>query len=73
VLIQIGNDTLMMALPDRVFVKVNGEARYIWRTMDREGKVLETYVAIQRDRKVALKSLRKLMKCYRPPTVIMID
>lgn len=41
--------------------------------MDHEGEVLETYVSKRRDRKAALKSLRKLMKRYGSPNVIVTD
>ena len=43
---------------DEVFVKINGDAHYLWRTVDHEGEVLETYVTNRRDRKAALKLLR---------------
>ncbi len=58
---------------DEVFVKINGETHYLWRAVDHEGEVLETYVTKQRDRKAALKFLRKLMKRYGSPTVIVTD
>jgi putative transposase len=58
---------------DEVFVKINGETHYLWRAVDHEGEVLETYVTKRRDRKAALKFLRKLMKCYGSPKVIVTD
>ena len=58
---------------DEVFVKINGETHYLWRAVDHEGEVLETYVTKKRDRKAALKFLRKLMKRYGSPTVIVTD
>ena len=58
---------------DEVFVKINGETLYLWRAVDHEGEVLETYVTKRRDRKAALKFLRKLMKRYGSPTVIVTD
>ena len=49
---------------DEVFVKVNGERMYLWRAVDHEGTVLESYVSKRRDRRVALKVLQKLLtKC----------
>ncbi len=47
---------------DEVFVKINGETRYLWRAVDHEGEVPETFVTKRRDRKAALKLLRKTMK-----------
>lgn len=58
---------------DEVFVKINGETRYLWRAVDHEGEVLESYVTKRRDRKAALKFLRKLMKRYGQPHVIVTD
>ena len=58
---------------DEVFVKINGETHYLWRAVDHEGEVLETYVAKRRDRKAALKFLRKSMKRFGPPHVIVTD
>ena len=58
---------------DEIFVKINGETHYLWRAVDHEGEVLETYVTKRRDRKAALKFLRKLMKRYGSPTVIVTD
>jgi len=40
---------------DEVFVKINGETHYLWRAVDHEGEVLESYVTKRRDRKAALK------------------
>jgi putative transposase len=47
---------------DEVFVKINGETHYLWRAVDHEGEVLESFVTKRRDRKAALKFLRKTMK-----------
>lgn len=40
---------------DEVFVKINGKQHYLWRAVDHEGEVLESYVTKRRDKKVALK------------------
>ena len=58
---------------DEVFVKINGEAHYLWRAVDHEGEVLESFVTKRRDRKAALKFLRKTMKRYGNPHVIVTD
>jgi putative transposase len=47
---------------DEVFVKINGEIHYLWRAVDHEGEVLESYVTKRRNRKAALKFPRKSMK-----------
>ena len=48
---------------DEVFVKINGE-NYLWLAVDHESEVLESYVTKRRDRKAALKFIRKSMKRY---------
>ena len=58
---------------DEVLVKINGETHYLWRAVDHEGEVLESYVTKRRDRKAALKFLRKSMKRYGEPNVIVTD
>ena len=58
---------------DEVFVKINGELHYLWRAVDHEGEVLETFVSKRRDRKAALKFLRKTMKRYGQPHIIVTD
>ena len=47
-----------------VFVKINGETHYLWRAVDHEGEVLESVVTKKRDKRSALKLLRKLMRNY---------
>jgi putative transposase len=58
---------------DEVFVRINGETHYLWRAVDHEGEVLEAYVSRRRDRAAALKFLRKLLKRYGPPRLIVTD
>lgn len=58
---------------DEVFVKINGETHYLWRAVDHEGEVLESYVTKRRDRKAALKFLRKTMKRFGQAHVIVTD
>jgi putative transposase len=58
---------------DEVFVKINGETHYLWRAVDHEGEVLESYVTKRRNRKAALKFLRKSMKRYGNPEFIVTD
>jgi len=58
---------------DEVFVKINGETHYLWRAVDHDGEVLESYVTKRRDRKAALKFLRKSMRRYGQPEIIVTD
>ena len=58
---------------DEVFVRINGETHYLWRAVDHEGEILEAFVTKRRDRKAALKFLKKTMKKYGNPKVIVTD
>jgi putative transposase len=56
-----------------MFVKINGETHYLWRAVDHEGEVLESFVSKRRDRKAALKFLRKALKRHGRPEIIVTD
>ena len=58
---------------DEVFVRINGEVHYLWRAVDHEGEVLESFVTNKRDRKAALRFLKKTMKRYGRPEIIVTD
>jgi len=58
---------------DEVFVRINGETHYLWRAVDHEGEVLEVFVTQRRDRRAALKFLKRAMKLYGQPKVIVTD
>ncbi len=58
---------------DEVFIKINGERHDPWRAVDHEGEVLESYVTKRRDRKAALKFLKKTMSRHGQPKVIVTD
>lgn len=58
---------------DEMFVKINGEKHYLWRAVDHEGEVLESFVTKTRDRKAALKFLRKLLKRHGRPDTFVTD
>ena len=58
---------------DEVFVRINGEIYYLWRAVDHEGEVLESFVTKKRDRKAALRFLKKAMKRYGHPKIIVTD
>ena len=59
---------------DEVFVKINGQTHYLWRAVDDEGEVLEVLVQSRRNKKAALKLMRKLLKKQGfLPSVIVTD
>jgi putative transposase len=56
-----------------VFVRFNDEIHYLWRAVDHEGEILETFVTKRRDRKAALRFLKKEMKRYGNPQGVVTD
>ena len=58
---------------DEMFVKINGAQHYLWRAIDHEGEVLESFVTRTRDRKAALKFIRKAMKRHGRPDRLVTD
>ena len=56
-----------------MFVKINGETHYLWRAVDHEGEILESYVTKKRDKKAALKFLRKALKHHGKFETIVTD
>jgi len=58
---------------DEVFVKINGERRYLWRAVDHEGEVLESYVTKKRDKRAALRFLKKALKRHGRAEKIVTD
>jgi putative transposase len=58
---------------DEMFVKINGERHYLWRAVDHEGEVLESFVTKARDKKATLKILRKAMRRHGKPEYIVTD
>ncbi|MBT7486084.1 MAG: DDE-type integrase/transposase/recombinase, partial [Rhodospirillales bacterium] len=58
---------------DEVFVRINGETHYLLRAFDHEGEVLEVFATKRRDRRAALQFLKRVMKRYGQPRVIVTD
>ena len=58
---------------DEVFVRINGETHYLWRAVDHEGEVLEAFVIKRQDRTAAQRFLRKSMKRYGRPEIVVTD
>jgi len=47
---------------DEVFVSIHSKRMYLWRAVDGEGEVLDILVQSRRNKKAALKLMRKLLK-----------
>nr|WP_168500491.1 IS6 family transposase [Streptomyces sp. RLB1-33]QIY76359.1 IS6 family transposase [Streptomyces sp. RLB1-33] len=59
---------------DEVFVRINGELKYLWRAVDQDGNVLDILVQIRRDKAAARRFFRRLLKKTRSvPRVVVTD
>ena len=47
---------------DEVFVNISGKQMYLWRAVDGEGEVLDVLVQKRRNKRAALKLMRKLLR-----------
>jgi putative transposase len=58
---------------DEVFIKINDERRYLWRAVDHEGEVLESYVTRKRDKSAFLDFFKKALKRHGKAETIVTD
>ena len=58
---------------DEMYVKLNGEMVYLWRAVDQEGEILESYITKTRDKAAALTFMKKSLKRHGSPAVIVTD
>lgn len=58
---------------DEMYVRLSGEMVYLWRAVDHEGEVLESFVTRTRDRGVALTFMEKALKRHGAPEAITTD
>ncbi len=49
---------------DEVYLKIDGRLVYLWRAADAEGEVLDVLIQTRRNKKAALRLMRKLLKKY---------
>ena len=49
---------------DEVYLKIAGRMVYLWRAVDAQGEVLDVLVQSRRNKRAALKLMRKLLKKY---------
>jgi putative transposase len=58
---------------DEMYVKLNSEMVYLWRAVDHEGEILESYVTKKRDKSAALAFMKKTLKRHGQADVIVTD
>ena len=54
-------------------MRINGKTHYLWRAVDHEGEALEVFATKRRDRRSALKFLKRAVKRYGRPRSIVTD
>ncbi|MEG3153122.1 DDE-type integrase/transposase/recombinase, partial [Sphingomonas sp. ZT3P38] len=58
---------------DEMYVKLNGEMVYLWRAVDHEGEILESYITRSRDKMAALRFMKEALKRHGSPEAITTD
>jgi putative transposase len=58
---------------DEMCLKINGRKHWLWRAVDHEGEVLESFVTRKRDKAAALKFLKKTLRNYGRADAIVTD
>ena len=58
---------------DEMYVQLNGEMVYLWRAVDHEGEILESFVTKKRDKSAALTFMKKALKRHGRPEEIVTD
>jgi putative transposase len=59
---------------DEMVVRINGRQMYLWRAVDDEGEVLEVLIQSRRNKAVASKLIRKLLRKHGfAPTRVTTD
>ena len=58
-----------------MFIKIDGQSVYLWRAVNAEGEVFDVLVQSKRDKRAALKLMRKLLKkmCFVPDKIVTDD
>lgn len=54
-------------------MKINGEFHYLWRAVDHEGEILESFVTKKRDKSAALEFMKRTLKRHGKAEVIVTD
>jgi putative transposase len=58
---------------DEMYVKLNGEMVHLWRAVDHEGEILESFVTRKPDKSAALAFMKKALKRHGKAEAIVTD
>ncbi len=56
-----------------MYVKLNGEMVYLWRAVDHEGEILESFITRTRDKAAALAFMKEALKRHGSPNAVTTD
>lgn len=56
-----------------MYVKLNGDMVYLWRAVDHEGEILESFITRTRDKAAALAFMKKALKRHGSPDAVTTD
>ena len=54
---------------DEMFITIRGKWKYLWRAVDSEGEALDFLIQPKRDKKAALKLMRRHCHVWTPPVL----
>ena len=58
---------------DEVVISIRGKKHWLWRAVDQHGNLLDILVQSRRNTKAAMRFMRKLIKQYGVPRVMITD
>src|SRR5512143_1704942 len=58
---------------DETYIKIKGQWKYLYRAVDKAGKTIDFLLTAHRDKKAALRFLKKAVRHYGMPVKITID
>lgn len=58
---------------DETYIRIKGKWKYLYRAVDKEGKTIDFLLTAKRDRKAAMRFLKKAIKLCGTPKKINID
>jgi transposase-like protein len=58
---------------DETYIKIKGQWKYLYRAVDRDGQTIDFLLTAHRDKKAALRFLKKAMRPHGLPDTVTID
>ena len=58
---------------DETYIKIKGQWKYLYRAVDRDGQMIDFLLTAHRDKKAALRFLKKAMRQHGLPDQVTLD